>query len=151
MNFVAIWLYKHFSYTSVLTLAACLQVFGAWFRSAAVLTGSFWPILAGTTVMSLSAEILWQSQSLIINKWFPVNEYALATSLVLVTSATMLVGFAVTGVVFTHRDNNTIDNFNDMVWYSNIVVSFIFVYFMTTFRDAPDVPPSKVATHEPPK
>ena len=101
--------------------------------------------------MSLSAEILWQSQSLIINKWFPVNEYALATSLVMVTSVVMLIGFTVTGVVFTRKGEDTIGNLNDLIWYSNIVVTFIFMFFMTTFRETPDIPPSRVATHEPPK
>jgi len=61
MNFITMWLYNNFKYSHVLTLAACLQFCGAWLRAYASVTGSFWPILAGTTIMSLSASMLWQS------------------------------------------------------------------------------------------
>jgi hypothetical protein len=59
MNFVTMWLFQHFKYTHVLTLAVTLQLVGGWFRSYAIITDTFWPILAGTTVMSLSAGMFW--------------------------------------------------------------------------------------------
>lgn len=101
MNYIAIYLYRWFSVRACMRIAACLQLGGAWIRSYAIVTGTFWPILAGTIVLSCSAEILWQSQNMIINKWFPVNEYGLASALVQATSVMMLVGFSVSGLVFS--------------------------------------------------
>ena len=78
MNFVSIWLYKHYSVRYVLTIAATLQIAGGWIRSYAILTDSFWPILLGTTVLSCSMTMLMCSQMFIINKWFPVEEFGRA-------------------------------------------------------------------------
>lgn len=78
MNFLCIWMFKNFNYRYVLTLSMLCQVIGGWVRSYAVVTGTFWPILAGTTILSCSMTITWSSQMFIINKWFPKNEYGLA-------------------------------------------------------------------------
>jgi len=41
--------------------------------------------------------------------------------------------------------------FNWFIFYQNCFGAFLFVFFMLTFKHEPDVPPSKVATQEPPK
>jgi len=61
MNFISIWLFNNYSYTNVLSLASCFQFFGAWFRSYSYVTGTFWPIMVGTAIQSLSASMFWQS------------------------------------------------------------------------------------------
>jgi hypothetical protein len=95
--------------------------------------------------------MFWQSQNLIINKWFPANEYGLASALVSATSVTMVFGFMVSGFFFSNPERNTIDSLNGLIWFSNVIVTAIFLLFQLTFKYSPDRPPSKVATEEPPK
>jgi MFS family permease len=110
MNFVSIWLFKHYSYTSLLTLSAFLQLFGGWLRSFAFVNDRFWPLLAGTSILSLSSELIWQSQNFLINKWFPVKEYAFATGLMMASNFAKLIGFATTGIFFADPARETIHN-----------------------------------------
>lgn len=88
---------------------------------------------------------------MIINRWFPVNEYGLATSLVIGSTVFMVAGFYVTGSVFSGSDVDTVTSLNTLIYHCNFVVSAIFLFFMFFFKDHPDTPPSKVATETPPE
>lgn len=151
MSFAAIWLYNNYSYSNVLRIASLLQFVGAWFRSVAILTGTFWPILAGTTIQSLSSPLHWQSQNLFINKWMPVNEYGKTSAIYTGAQISLTIGFAIAGLSFSGPEVDVKSRLNSLILVCNFVVSAIFVFFWTTFKHAPDVPPSKVATHDPPQ
>jgi predicted MFS family arabinose efflux permease len=151
MNFVSMWLFNNMKYTTVLTIGTLLQICGGWIRSASYITMDFWPILIGTVLQSLSASMYWQSQNLIINKWFPQNEYGRASTLVMGTSIVMVAGFITSGRLFREADVDTKAVLNDLIWHCNIVLTAIFVFFHCAFKYAPNIPPSRVATEKPEK
>lgn len=88
---------------------------------------------------------------MIINKWFPTNEYAFASSLFSSTKIIGVFGFAIAGLVFSDPTNDTAKNLNMVILKSNYVMTFIFLLFQFTFRESPALPPTKVATETPPK
>lgn len=145
--FIAIWLFRQYSYTTVLTLSVLLQVCGGWLRSYAIVTGSFLPIFVGTSVLSFSNSILCASQNIVINKWFPVNEYGLASSLLVATNIVMVFGFGTAALVF-EKDGNTIETLNRLIWNSNVFITVVFMFYLVTFKSKPEIPPSRVAMQE---
>lgn len=82
---------------------------------------------------------------MVINKWFPVREYGFASSLIVATFITMVVGFGASGLAFSRPGQDTKETLNSLIWNSNVFISFVFVFFMLTFKAKPDVPPSRVA------
>ena len=63
----------------------------------------------------------------------------------------MALGFAISGAVFSDPDVDVKSALNLVILYNNFAVSGIFLLFMLTFKYEPEVPPSKVATQEPPE
>jgi hypothetical protein len=82
-------------------MATIFQFVGAWIRSLTYVTGTFAPILVGTCIMSLSGSALLQVQNIIINKWFPVSEYGLASGIIGASTIATVFGLAATGIYFS--------------------------------------------------
>lgn len=57
MSFISIEMYKHMNMGVVLTFAAVIQITGGWLRLYAFVDNEFWPIFAGTTILSMSHAI----------------------------------------------------------------------------------------------
>lgn len=82
MFFISMKLLTSYSLTNVLRLGCFFLVFGAWLRSVSLIDNDqFWPIIAGTTIISFSGPIFLSAQNMICNRWFPDNERAMATAL----------------------------------------------------------------------
>lgn len=67
------------------------------------------------------------------------------------TSVVMVLGFGLSGIFFSGPEQDTINSLNNLIWFSNVLITVIFLLFQLTFKYSPDKPPSKVATEEPPK
>jgi hypothetical protein len=63
----------------------------------------------------------------------------------------MVLGFVVTGLVFSDPTVDTKAGLNSIIWYSNVAISVIFVFVVLTLREKPTHPPTAVSAHEPPK
>lgn len=101
--------------------------------------------------MSLSSTILMQSQNIVINKWFPTNEYGMASGLIATTPLATVCGMAASGLYFIKNKDNAIGSLNDLIFHANIAASVIFILFLVSFRDKPVQSPSAVAQQELPK
>ena len=129
MTFVSMWLYNNFAYSNVLRLGSLLQITGAWIRSYAAVTGTFTPILIGTTIQSLSSCLLGQSGNLLANKWFPSNEYGTVSACCTLAHAALAGGFALAGAAFHDANQDTKEILNDYIFKLNIFGTIIFVLF----------------------
>ena len=129
MTFVSILLYNNFRYSTVLRLASVLQISGAWIRSYASVTGTYWPILVGTSIQSLSASLIGQSGNLLANKWFPSNEYGTVQAFFMFSHAALAIGFALSGKVFSNPDQDAKEVLNDVILKCNIFGTAIFLLF----------------------
>ena len=151
MHAVSIYCYNNYPYSTVLIVGATIQIIGAWVRSFAIVNGEFWPILAGTSIQALSTTIFWQCQNLLINKWMPVSEYGRASALITGSYFFICVGFVLSATAFSNPNVDVKSTLNNIIFYCNIFLTVLYVFFMLTFKHQPDVPPSKIATQEPPK
>jgi predicted MFS family arabinose efflux permease len=59
---------------------------GAWTRMLTAITGNFWYIIIGQTIIGVSSPITTGGVSIIANYWFADNERARATSLMMVSN-----------------------------------------------------------------
>ena len=82
MFFISMKLLTAYSMATVLRLGCFFLVFGAWLRSVSLIDNDqFWPIIAGTSIISFSGPIFLCAQNMICNRWFPDDERAMATAL----------------------------------------------------------------------
>jgi sugar phosphate permease len=103
-------------------------------------------------IMSFSHTPFLQSQSLIVNKWFPKNEMSLATSLINISIPIgSAIGFATTAVWFNGDDTDYKESLLGMIYVQNVALTCIFVVFMLFLREKPEQPPSAVALEPVPK
>jgi uncharacterized membrane protein YvlD (DUF360 family) len=67
MTFISIKMYNSLSVRTVLTISVSLQLFGAWIRIGAFAIDEFWPVLVGTSILSVSHTFVQSAQNLMIN------------------------------------------------------------------------------------
>lgn len=102
MFFTSMKMFTVFSSAWTLRLGCIVLLTGCWFRQLSTYDGNkFWPIVAGSFVISLANPIFLCAQNLICNKWFGDKERGLATALSgLSIPLGSVVGFIQTGLVF---------------------------------------------------
>lgn len=101
MTFVCIYLYRTFPSHWVLRLACCNALIGGWFRRLSNGDDRYWPIIVGTSVLSLSAPLFFVQMTKFCNRWFSDSERTIATVICALTiPAGNLVAFILSGVIF---------------------------------------------------
>jgi predicted MFS family arabinose efflux permease len=66
---------------TVLSISAVLMLIGAWVRMLSKISGQFWWIVIGQSIIAIAGPFLISAISIISNLWFADNERATATSL----------------------------------------------------------------------
>ena len=152
VNFSAAWFYNNWKIRSILSMAAGLQIVGAWIRTFALVGEEkyFWPLALGSFVFFLATPFILNSISVISNLWFADNERAKATAISgLMAPVGSLLGLAMTGVLASGVDKedskDCYDRFVKIVYVQNVVFTVLGVLFLILFRDKPEKPPSKLS------
>ena len=83
---VATQMYNTWSLRTVLFICSIMILIGAWTRMLSAITGNFWYIIIGQTIIGVSSPITTGGVSIIANYWFADNERARATSLMMVSN-----------------------------------------------------------------
>lgn len=83
---VATQMYNNMSLRKVLLICSFMILIGAWMRMISAVTGNFWWIIAGQTIIGVSSPITTGGVSIIANYWFADNERARATSIMMVSN-----------------------------------------------------------------
>lgn len=159
---VATKMYNRWSLRTVLFICSILILIGAWMRMLTAVTGNFWWIIAGQTIIGVSSPITTGGVSIIANYWFADNERARATSLMMVSNPIGIFLSFGTQAYVSHQINilnqglvvgsdtwkeNYIYRTNLMLFWETIVTTFCCLYFWIVFRKSrPELPPSLAAT-----
>lgn len=154
-DFLAVYLYGKYRTDYVLRAASLVVCIGALIRFFAFTSDEFWPILAGTFLMSSVNSLFLNSQIIIANKWFADKERAIAMSILNIsTPIGQIVSFALTGYTFATIDENqgpveldrsVIKSTKTLILFQNVACVVFFLLFQLVIKDKPDVPPSAVA------
>lgn len=127
------------------------MVLGGWVRQLTTFNGDkFWPILAGSSIVSLSGPIFLSAQNILCNRWFGDDERGIATAITgLAIPLGSIMAFLQTGIVFTGivdgDTEDTIHATNKLLWQQNIFITLMSIGFCLVIRDKPNSPPSVVA------
>jgi hypothetical protein len=101
MFFVSAKMYTDMRISTVLRIGAVILTAGTWIRYLAVVTSTFWPVLVGTTVLSMSAPIILSSVTPVCNKWFGDKERSSVTAILgLAGPVGAILGLACGGLFF---------------------------------------------------
>ena len=101
MSFVAAWMYTNMRLSTVMRLGTSVICLGGWTRNICTWTGTFWPVLVGTTILSLPGPIILSCVSPVCNKWFGDKERSTATAILgLPSPIGGIVGLVIGGYFF---------------------------------------------------
>lgn len=136
--------------SNVLRIGAISLFLAGWFRELTVVHGQFWPVLVGYAWISMSYPIMLSGCVFVANKWYNDKERALVTSSFgLAIPLGTLVAFTMAGFVFSGHPETAEVELYHLLGYQNIWITLTTIPFILIIRDAPDTPPSLVATQEP--
>ena len=96
----------------LLRIAMVVSLIGGWLRSMTELNDNFTYVMAGSILLAVSSPFVMLSQSLVIKKWFPVDQYTLALSCCTAgIPLGFLISFGMTGIVFRDPNGDTKEQF----------------------------------------
>ena len=152
MTFVSIWIYSHFSTSTVLRGVVTLLLVGTGFRALCYFTNSFWPVAVGAYFCSCCNAFLLNVINIVANKWFTDKERALATALLVVMSPIGVgVSYGMTGSWFIEIKNVEEDSeeflrlFKSLMVVQFFMAAVLWVIFNLAIKEKPSKPPSAVA------
>jgi hypothetical protein len=139
-------------YSTVIRISCAVMLSGCWFRSLCQVTGTFWPVLFGSTWLSFAQPFYLSAVGLFVTKWFPKNETAIATTICgLALPCGNLVAFTMTGLAFSGDNMSTkdyplvINSLNSLLLQENILVTIVCSAFAILVKSEPNHPPSLAA------
>jgi len=155
MSFVTTWMYTNMRISTVLRIGVVIICVGGWIRNICTLTHSFWPVIVGTTILSIPGPIILSAVSPICNKWFSDKERSTATGILALPSPLgAIVGLVLGGVFFLHvsydTPDETIRSLERMIWWQNWYITASTILFCFVIKDKPEFPPSAVSLEDAP-
>jgi hypothetical protein len=149
-TFIAMPMYTKVEFCTVIRMGCIIMLTGCWCRSLCYFTGDFWPVLLGSTWLSCAYPIFLSAVGLVVVRWFPDHQRALATTVCgLALPCGNLVAFTMTGVTFASTDPNdypqVVDSLDTLLLEQNIINTILCVGFFIFVRNQPDKPPSLAA------
>lgn len=130
---------------TVIVGGGLLNTLGAWVRYIGVVvpvsrSGEYWIVMAGQTIASMSQCFILQVPPLISDRWFPVHQRALATSIgALWNQLGIAIGFLMSPVIIKEDSQNI----KLLLLVIAIICSVTFLMLCFCFRSAPPTPPAK--------
>jgi len=105
MTFIAIKMFKEMKLSTVFRIASVIAILGGWIRVLAEESKSFYWILVGYTVISLSYPILLSAVTLVCNRWMGDSERTMVTQLCgLAIPIGTIVSFVLSGFIYADPD-----------------------------------------------
>lgn len=96
------WMYTFMELKTIQMIAAVLTFLGGWLRMLTIISGDFWWVVVGCTIVGASAAFQMGGLNIIANDWFGDKERGLATALMTMSNPLgMLLGYTFQGIFIT--------------------------------------------------
>ena len=146
MNICVIMMIKRLSLSTVLRIGSAIQFTGILLRSLTLFTDSFWPIIAGAFICSLSTSMFYSSVNLLPTIWFSDQQRNTATACL---SASPSIGILIALLLtFTNFNDDSVDTKGDnrrLIFIQAMIGVVTFLLNLVFMREKPPKPPSAAA------